>query len=195
MSQILKECANVSFLPLEWVCCRVDTHRTRTRKARKPPRQSVRHYTKSLTRFPQPQKGNKDLSASSLTRRTQVVAHTRHGDRGTHTATMDVIGPSRGLPQIAQPIRAPLKRLHRNDCCFVQTRGVLQRASLQREEHTHTHTHTLDATNGDGKQQQEVPAVVDRAPQIGPLCQILVCGILLLDGTDTCEDMPRLGQQ
>ena len=37
--------------------------------------------------------------------------------------------------------------------------------------------------------QADVPAAVDGAWHIAPLCQMLVCGVHVLDGTETHEDV------
>ena len=46
---------------------------------------------------------------------------------------------------------------------------------------------------GNSRWHEEVPAAVDMAWPVTPPCQNLVCGIRLLDGTDTLKDVPRLG--
>ena len=47
----------------------------------------------------------------------------------------------------------------------------------------------LDATDDDYRLQDEAPATVERAWHIAPLCQILACGVHVLDGTETTEDV------
>ena len=45
------------------------------------------------------------------------------------------------------------------------------------------------STNGGYKRQDDVPATVDGAWRIAPLCQILVCGVHVLDGYEALHDV------
>ena len=49
------------------------------------------------------------------------------------------------------------------------------------------------ATLPDNRRHEEVPGSVDGARQVTPLCPNLVCSVVVLDGTEVHEDVPRLG--
>ena len=87
-------------------------------------------------------------------------------------------------------------QLHSDYCCFALARGFGRRCAASSDERAAPDTHAsdsseankLDATDSNYRRQADVPAAVDGAWYIALLCQILVCGVHVLDGYEPLHD-------
>ena len=157
------------------------------------PTQALLVLHRTRTRFHRHQGQTKDLSVSSLTKGKWMAVLLQHGDGETRR-----LGPWTS----STCHRDSTQRLYQLGIHYKQKKNqqtksgttklllfVLARAFVQKCQPPTTHT----ARHRGQQATWEEPAAVDMAWEVTLICQTLVCGIPLLDGTDTHKDVLQFG--